>query len=142
MKLQIISEKDKSIEGFNNIVVTDKEIADNLNLVVRNSCELVVVNEALGSLEHQQSVQISTESMDKVRMGGQIVFTGTSITSLADSINSESIDVKTISDKIKHMKSIEDHRDIIKALKERDFIIDSVSFSGINYQISALRKVS
>lgn len=138
MRLLITADKNSIVDGFETLLVSKNE-HEEIKKVVDSSCTLLVIEGAGDSLTYEQSVDLFTASLRKIRLKGNLIIRGISFDHLAGLYKSNEINIETVNTEISKINSIQDYKNIIYILDKGGFTVDSVAFTGLMYEIKATR---
>lgn len=136
MKIHIHDEKEQGIEGCKSI--TYQKLED-LNLVIDNSCEYILANNIFDQFPADDFDSILKILIQKLRLNGTLVISGTDIKLLSKAIYNELIDNKEASKIIANKKSMDSAINVIEKLENKKLKIITTKILNHNYEIFCAR---
>jgi len=137
MKLHI-THTDNIIQNYNNVTVQNGII--NLSNVVNNSCDEILVIDALDYVKYENVNKTLASIMEKLRINGTITIVGTDLRSFNRLILSEKISIEEYNKKIEDVKSLNYVSNVRKILDSYGLAIESEMVRSHKYEIVAIRK--
>ena len=139
MRLLITADKESSLDGFQTLLVDDKESYKDIDRVVDSSCTMIVVESAADNLEYEQAVELLTKTFRKVRLNGTVILRGVSFDHVCGLYKANELNIEGVNKELFKYKSVQDYRNIIYILDSNNFTVDTVTFQGLLYEIKAIR---
>lgn len=138
MRLLITADEESKLDGFDTLLVK-KDKHEEIKNVVDSSCTFLVIEGAGDSLTYEQSVDLFTTSLRKIRINGDIIIRGISFDHLAGLYKSNEINIDIVNQEISKINSVQDYKNIIYILDNNGFTVNTVVFTGVMYEIKATR---
>jgi len=138
MRLLITADEESKLDGFETLLVK-KDKHEEIKNVVDSSCTFLVIEGAGDSLTYEQSVDLFTTSLRKIRINGDIIIRGISFDHLAGLYKSNEINIDIVNQEISKINSVQDYKNIIYILDNNGFTVNTVVFTGLMYEIKATR---
>lgn len=136
MKLQVITNNQKPIEGYKTAVVGDKfDVSD----VVANSCEFIMSPDACDAFHLQDFEQFISTLVGKLRLGGSIVLGGTDIRAFCKSVSLGIIPLQDASAMVANVRSMTSPDVVIQLLNKFGLKVETVNIDGLHYEVKAGR---
>lgn len=140
MKLQIVTDDNQHISGFEQINVVNGECKE-MDDVINHSCTEILAIDCLEKFPYDKSVAFFGQLLQKVRLGGSIIFRGLNLISIGQQTMSGLLDAEGFSKLIANCHCIHDPRNIVNVLERENFVV-TTNLRGVHYEIKATRKLS
>jgi len=138
MRIQILKNLEDALGGIDSLVIENDKV-ESLSSVVANSCTLVIIDKSLDLLSYESSVKCISESLTKVRLGGDIIINGLCLESLYGLYKSNQLDIHKINTVLFELKSVQNYNNILYTLEQSGFNVEVFAKNGIYYEIKAKR---
>ena len=139
MKIQILRQDQKPIEGYQQITV-DRNSLD-LATVSDNECEFILAPDVLDSFSGDGAGQVIQALYSKLRLGGTLVIGGTDVRLFSKAVLNGAVGVMDASNIVTNchaMTSVEMTKVTLQGL---GLFINSTSLDGLHYELKATRQV-
>lgn len=138
MRIQVVKNTEDALGGIESLVIENDKVPK-LSAVVSNSCTVVILDKSLDLLSYESAVQCISESLTKVRLGGEIIINGLCLDSLCNLYKSDQLDIHEINKVLFELKSIQNYNNMLYTLEQSGFNVEVFSKNGIYYEIKAKR---
>lgn len=138
MKLHITTDIKNKIEGFETLCVNNGAV-DGLTSIINSSCIFLFLDNAMDQIDYEQAVQTLFLSIKKVRLGGELIIKGICFDRICSLYKSNELDIEEINNKLSVLKSFQNYNNIITAIESSGFQINTVSHTGLFYEIKSKR---
>lgn len=139
MRLLITTDKETKQEGFNLILIEKEGDQEQIDKVIDSCCTMLVVEGAADVLPYEQSVELITKSIRKIRLNGEIVIRGLSFEHLSSMYKANEINIEDVNKQILNISSFQDYKNIIYNFDRSNFTVESLTFAEATYEIRATR---
>ena len=138
MKIHVVRENEKHIEGYERVVINDKGIE--LEKFSDNECSFILAGECIDSIDIENIEELLFKLRQKMRLGSTIVIGGTDIRVFCRAVINGSISSDHASQVFSNNKSCSDVNHISEILQKLGLEIITTNISGIHYEIEASRQ--
>jgi hypothetical protein len=139
MKAIITNNVSESISGYELIPVLYGKI--NLDNIPDNSLEEIIAIDFLDHIHANEVDENLIKICNKMRINGIITVRGHELGILSRAVVNNAITSSEYNELIKKTESIHKVSDIVNLIKSKNLSIDTVTIKGMQYEISASRKM-
>lgn len=139
MKLNIAKNKDQEIEGYHNVLAEEKDVVENIEKIINNSCTEVLCLNSLENLSFDLGMNTFSRLLNKVRNNGTLKIAGLDFKSLCNSYITGKVSNQDINEAIANLNTVYDQHDIVKHLEQNNFVVETLALKGQTFQIEAKR---
>lgn len=140
MKVYISEHLDKIIEGFNTIPIVYGSV--DLGSIPNNGASVIVAIDALDSIKQENIADFIRGMASKMRINAVIHLGGLDAYALSKDLIGGKIDIEDYNKSITGKLGVYSSRYICDLIQSQNLTINSVTFRGNNYEISATRIIN
>jgi len=139
MRLNIAKSKGQEIEGYHNILAEEKDVVENIEKVINNSCVEVLCLNSLENLSFGVGMDVFSRLLSKVRNNGTLKIAGLDFKSLCNSFLTGKVSSQDVNEALSSLNTVYDQHEIVRHLEQNSFVIETLGLKGQTFQLEAKR---
>lgn len=137
MKVNLTRQLNNGIHGYKNILYIPNHI--DLNELTDNEAEIILANEILDYFSMENIPDLINKIISKLRLNGKLIIGGTDLFVFCKFVSNDLIDENLGNKYIEEKQAMPPMLTIKTLLEKAGLKIETYQFSGMSYEITAIR---